>query len=195
MRCLCWSLVSTAVVMTLSAGCANRSAASANTPGSGSPAAPATAITETAQASPSQQAAAKMTEQDYDAIMKEVGTVYASMRKILDSGEINDAAKQPQRLAELFGEAEKFWAQHNRQDAVRWSQRARSYATQIATDVTAAEGFRKLDPRVQSGIQVRVRRARTMATNLGDMCKRCHDPYREADGATGYRIKPGALAR
>ena len=187
MRCLCWSLVSTAVVMTISAGCANRSAASGNTPSSGSPA--------TAGGTPSQQAAQKKAEQDYEAIMKEVGATYSSMRKNLDSGEVTGAAKEPQRLAELFGEAEKFWAQYNRQDAVKWSQTARTYATEIAENLTAAEGFLRMDPRVQSPIQARLRRARTAATNMGATCKQCHGTYREGDEATGFRLKPGALTR
>lgn len=195
MRSLCWSLVSTAVVMTLSAGCANRSAASGNTPGSGSTAAPGGATTATAGGTPSQQAAAKKAEQDYEAIMKEVGATYLSMRKNLDSGELTDAAKEPKRLAELFGEAEKFWAQYNRQDAVKWSQTARTYSTEIAESVTAAEGFLRMDPRIQSPIQARLRRARTAATNMGALCKQCHGTYREGDEATGFRIKPGALAR
>ena len=195
MRCLCWSLVSTAVVMTLSAGCANRSAASGNTPGSGSTAAPGTPTTDAARGSASQQGGRKMTEQDYDAIMKEVGPTYVSMRKNLDSGEVTGAAKEPQHLAELFGEAEKFWAQYNRQDAVKWAQMARTSATEIADAMTAAEGFSRLDPRIQRSIQARLTMARTAATNMGAMCKQCHGTYREGDEATGFRIKPGTLAR
>jgi cytochrome c556 len=169
MRCLCWTLVSTAVVMTLSTG--------------------------TSGASPSQRAAAKMTEQDYEAIMKKVGPAYVSMRKNLDGGEVTPAAKAAQQLAQLFGEAEKFWAQHNKRDAVKFAQTARTYATQIAGDLAAAEGFLRLDPRVQRGIQLRLKSASTAATNMGAMCKQCHGTYREGDEATGFRIKPGALAR
>jgi cytochrome c556 len=206
MRSLCWSLVATAVVMTLSAGCANRTAASGNNPDPVSTAQPETATPETARGTPSQpaaakmteqsqQAAAKMTEQDYDAIMKKVAGAYASMRKNLDSGEVNGAAKDPQQLAELFGEAEKFWTQYNRQDAVKWSQTARTHATQIADALTAAEGFLRVDPRIQRPIQARLTRARTMATNLGETCKQCHGTYREGDEASGFRIKPGTLTR
>ena len=206
MRCLCWSLVATAVVMTLSAGCANRTAASGNSPEPVGTATPGTATPDTARGTPSQpaaakmteqsqQAAAKMTEQDYDAIMKKVGAAHASMRKNLDSGEVTGAAKDPQQLAELFGEAEKFWAQHKKQDAVKWSQMARTYATEIADALTAAEGFLKLDARIQRGTQLRMTRARTTATNLADTCKQCHATYREGDEAKGFRIKPGTLAR
>ena len=195
MRCLCWSLVSTAVVMALSAGCANRTAASGTSKETVSTAQPGTATTDEARGTPSQPAGAKMTEQDYDAIMKKVGATYASMRKNLDSGEVTGAAKDPQQLAELFGEAEKFWAQYKRQDAVKWSQMARTYATEIADALTTAEGFLKLDARIQRGTQLRMTRARTTATSLGDTCKQCHGTYREGNEATGFRIKPGALAR
>jgi cytochrome c556 len=206
MRCLCWSLVATAVVMTLSAGCANRTAAAGNSPQPVGTTTPGTATPETARVTPShpaaaktteqsQQAAATMTEQDYDAIMKKVGATYASMRKNLDSGEITGAATDPKQLAELFGEAEKFWAQHKKQDAVKWSQMARNYATDIADALTAAEGFLRLDPRIQRPIQARMARARTVATNLGDTCKQCHGTYREGDQAKGFNIKPGTLAR
>jgi cytochrome c556 len=195
MRCLCWSLVATAVVMTSSAGCANRTAASGNSPDPISTAKPGTASTDTAPGTPSQPAGARMTEQDYDAIMKKVGPAYALMRKKLEKGDVAGAATEPQQLAELFGEAEKFWAQYKKQDAVKWSQMARAYATEIADALTAAEGFLRLDPRVQGGVQLRLRRARTRATDMDGTCKQCHGTYREGDQAKGFRIKPGALAR
>ena len=108
-----------------------------------------------------------MTEQDYDAIMKKVGATYASMRKNLDSGEVTGAAKDPQQLAELFGEAEKFWAQHKKQDAVKWSQMARTYATEIADALTAAEGFLKLDARIQRATQASIDKGAHHGHQLG----------------------------
>lgn len=195
MRCLCWTLVSTAAVLTLSAGSANRSDASDHAPGSGRTAAPGTATTGTAEGWLPQQAPAKLTEQDYEAIMKKVGPTYVSMRKNLEGGEVTVAAKEAQQLAELFGEAEKFWAQYNTRDAVNWAQRARAYATEISSAVAAAEAFARLDRRVQTPVQLRLRRARVAATNMGAMCKECHGTYREGNEATGFHIKPGALAR
>ena len=195
MRCLRWTLVSTAVVMTLSPGFADRSAASADTPVWGTTAAPGTAASDPAGASPSQQAAAKMTAQDYQAIMKKVGPTYASMRKNLNAGEVANTAYEAKQLAELFGQAEKFWALYKKQDAVKWAQTARTYATEIANDMAAVEGRLRLDPRVQQGIQLRLKNALTAGTNMGAMCKQCHGTYREGDEATGFRIKPGALGR
>jgi cytochrome c556 len=172
MRCLCRTLVSTAVVMTLSAVCFNRTDASGNA-----------------------QAAAKMTQKDYEAIMKKVGPAYASMRKNLDGGELAKSESDAKQLAELLGQAEKFWAQNKRPDAVKWAHQAQSYATQIASGIAAAQALNRLEPRVQRPVKRRLQRAQTAATNLGAVCKQCHGKYREGSEATGFRIKPGVLAR
>jgi cytochrome c556 len=167
------TLVSTAVVMMLSAGCANRTNASGNTP----------------------RAAAKMTQKDYEAIMKKVGPAYASLQKELDRGELAKSETEAKQLVELFGEAEKFWAQYNRPDAVRWAHQAQTSATQIASGIHAAQALNRLEPRVQRPVQRRLQRAQTAATNMGAVCKQCHGKYREGSEATGFRIKPGVLAR
>jgi cytochrome c556 len=169
MHCLCWTMISAAGLMTLLGGYANRSDAAGNTP--------------------IRQAAAKMTDEDYRAIMKKVGRLYPSMRKNLDRGETIQVVKEAQQLGELFGDVEKFWTQETRPDAVKWAQKARTVATQIAADVTAVEGYRRSDGRIQSGIQLRLKRARTAVTNLGAVCKECHSTYREGDEDTGFRIK------
>lgn len=136
-----------------------------------------------------------ISEQDYEAIMKKVGPAYAAMSKNLDGGEIDKAAKDAQQLSELFGEAEKFWTRHKREDAVKWAQAARRHAAEIATGLGAARGYLKSDSKVQSGVQVRLSRARTSVTNLGNVCQMCHKAYREGDATTGFRIKASALVR
>jgi cytochrome c556 len=192
MRSLFWSLFLTAVI-TLS-GCAKRADDPATTPGPGSTAAPGTATTDTAGQSASQKAAAKMTEQDYDAIMKKVGPTYASMQKNLKpDGDLAEAGKNAEQLAELFGEAEKFWAQYNKDDAVKWAQTARTYATQIAGGLAASQGMRRSEPRVQRGAILRVEKVTATATEMGALCKQCHSTYREGDAASGFRMKPGVL--
>lgn len=140
-------------------------------------------------------AAARVTEQDYDALMKKVGPVYAAMAKNLDGGEVDRVAKDAQQLAEWFGTAEKFWAQHKREDAVKWAQAAQKRAAEISTGVTAAQGYLRSDARVQSGVQERLSRARASVTNLGDICQACHAAYREGNATDGFRIKASALVR
>jgi hypothetical protein len=74
---------------------------------------------------------------------------------------------------------EKFWTQHNRADAIKLSQQARTYATEAAGAAAAGN----------------VAKATTIASNMGGTCKQCHGLYRESDGQGGYRIKPGVLTQ
>jgi cytochrome c556 len=143
------------------------------------------------------QAASKppgpISEQDYEAIMKKVGPAFAAMSKNLDGGEVDRAAKDAQQLSELFTEAEKFWAQHKREDGVKFAQAARKQADEVVSGVTAARGYLKSDARVQTGVQARLSRARTSVSTLKTICERCHTAYREGDATAGFRIKPSAL--
>lgn len=167
MRCLCLTLIFAAAVMTTG------------------PRASQTAS----------QPPAPISEKEYEAIMKKVGPAFASMSKNLDGGEVDRAAKDAQQLSDLFGEAEKFWAGHKREDAVNWAQAARRHAAEIAAGITAARGYLRSDPRIQSGVQARLSRARKSVTTLGTVCQQCHTTYREGDATAGYRIKPSALVR
>lgn len=118
-----------------------------------------------------------LTEQDYDGLMKKVGPTYQELRKKVDAGATADAAKDAQQLAELFGNVERFWAQHKKADAVKWAQQARTYAS----DAAGAAATGNAD------------KARAAANNMGGMCKQCHGTYRQGDANTGFRIKPGVL--
>jgi len=123
------------------------------------------------------QAQARMTEADYDAIMKKVGPTNGAMRMKLMGGMLKEAATDAQALAGLFGDVEKFWAQHNKQDAVKWAAEARSNASEVAGAAAAGDGMK----------------AQTAANNILGSCKQCHGMYREGDAQSGFRIKPGTL--
>jgi cytochrome c556 len=118
-----------------------------------------------------------LTEQDYDGLMKKVGPTYQELRKKLEGGATADAAKDAQQLAELFGNVERFWAQHKKADAVKWAQQARTYASDAAGAAATGSADKAL----------------AAANNMGGMCKQCHGTYREGDPKTGFRIKPSAL--
>jgi cytochrome c556 len=169
MRSLCCTMISAAGLMTLLDGYLVRSDASGN--------------------APVQQTTAKMTDEDYRAIMKKVGPLYTTMRKNLDRGETIAVVKEAEQLGELFGDVEKFWTQETTPDAVRWAQKARTLVTQIASGVRNVEAYRRSDGRIQSGILLRLKRTRADATSLGAVCKECHATYREGDEDTGFRIK------
>ncbi len=165
MRCLCLTLVFAATVMTTVPGA---SQVPSKPPG-------------------------PISEQEYDGIMKKVGTAFAAVSKNLDDGEVDRAVKDAQQLTELFAAAERFWAQHKRDDAVRFAQAARKQADEVVTGVTAARGYLKSDSKVQSGVQIRLSRARGSVSAMRTTCQRCHTAYREGDVTAGFHIKPGAL--
>ena len=130
-----------------------------------------------APAAASAQAQARMTEADYDALMKKVGPANGAMRMKLMGGMLKDAATDAQALAGLFGDVEKFWAQHNKQDAVKWAAEARTNASEVAGAAAAGDGMK----------------AQTAANNILASCKQCHGMYREGDAQSGFRIKAGTL--
>ena len=165
MRCLCLTLVFAAAVMTTVPD-ANQAASKPPGP---------------------------ISEQDYDAIMKKVGPTFTAMSKNLDDGDVDKAVKDAQQLSLLLAETEKFWAQHKREDAVKFAQAARKEADAVVTGVGGARGYLKSDARIQSGLQVRLSRARASVGTLRSVCQRCHTAYRAGDVTSGFHIKPGTL--
>ena len=156
------------VALGVSAACANRSDTSA-TGG-----APATAGAQTSGGAGA-QAAARLPPDALDPIMKKVGPTNGAMRKKLMSGAVADARSDALTLAELFGDVERFWAQNNKPDAVKWAQDARANASAAAGAAAAGDGMK----------------AQAAADNMLAACKQCHGTYREGDQETGFRIKPG----
>ena len=132
-----------------------------------------------AKSSASVEAAAQLAPADLEKLMQKIGPTYQSVRKNLQGGSVAEAGKEAQQLGELFGNVEKFWAQHNKEDAVKWAQQARTYASEVAGNAVGG------DPA----------KATALAENMGGVCKQCHGTYRESDGQGGYRIKPGVLTQ
>lgn len=133
--------------------------------------------TTAAAGTPGAQAAARLTVQDLEARMKNIGSTYPAMRKNLMANMLADAATQAQELATWFGDVERFWAQNSKPDAVKWAQDARTFATEVAGTATAGD----------------VKKAEQAAANMQGACKQCHGTYREMDPAGGFRIKPGVV--
>lgn len=132
----------------------------------------------TGTAAPSaENPATRMTEQDYEKLMEQIGPAYQSLRSQLQGGELTQAATGARQLAELFGGVEKFWSEHDRADAGKWAAAARTHASNAAGAAAAGDA----------------NKASASAENMGAACKQCHGAYRESDGQGGYRIKPGVL--
>jgi cytochrome c556 len=122
-------------------------------------------------------AQARMTEADYDALMKKVGPTNGAMRKQIMGNMLPDAAKSAQTLATLFGDVERFWTQHKVKDAMMWAADARKYATETAGAAAAGDQMK----------------AQAAADNVLGQCKQCHGTYRMGSQEAGFSIKAGVL--
>lgn len=119
------------------------------------------------------QAARRLTPADLEARMKDIGERYPAMRRQLMAGMTAGAAKEATELATLFGDVEQFWAQRDRDDAVKWAQEARTNAIEAAGAATANEAMKAMQA----------------ADNMQAACKQCHGTYREVDPRGGFRIR------
>ena len=120
--------------------------------------------------------AAKVTPAELEAAMKDIVTTNTALTKNA-AGNLAAAVDDGKKLAELFGTVERFFAQHNRADAVTLAQDARRYASEAGGAAAAGDGVK----------------AQAATKNLSGQCKQCHGLYREGDAAGGYRLKPGAI--
>jgi hypothetical protein len=122
-------------------------------------------------------AQAVLTPHNLEELMKKIGPAHKSLRQRLETNDTAQSAKEAQQLAEWFGGVEKFWAQHDRNDAVTWAGQARSQASDAAGAAAAGN----------------VEKATTAANDMAGACRQCHSAYRESDAAGGYRIKRGVI--
>jgi cytochrome c556 len=118
-------------------------------------------------------AQAKMTEDDYDRIMKAVGQTASSLRKNAEAQNADGVSADAKKMAGLFKEANAFWSQQNNNEAADWAKSAMDHATEI--DKAAA--------------------AKNMA-GVGEhtklmmgMCQTCHSKYRDRAADGTYSIK------
>jgi hypothetical protein len=162
------------LALAASVACAGRTTATTTTAAGTNGATASTTATAAATANAGGgQAAERLTVADLENRMKEINQHNQAMRKQLMGGMTADAAKEATELVTLFGDVERFWAQRNRNDAVKWSQDARTFATEAAGAATANDAMK----------------ATQAANNMLASCKMCHGTYREMDPAGGFRIK------
>ena len=166
MRCI--TAITVLTVALGVAGCGGRDS-SPSTPSANAPAGGGASAQSTAPA--------PMTPADLQAAMKIIGGRYGAMLKKLKENDAAGAAADGKELATQFGNVEKFWAQHNKADAVKLAQEAGANASAAAGAAAAND----------------VPKAMMAAQNIGGACKQCHGLYREGDATTGFRIKAGAI--
>lgn len=120
------------------------------------------------------QAPAKIvSEADYAATMKEVGSLNGQLTKAIKAGDAAEAGKAVPRLEVLFKNVHAYWADKKVADATTAAQTAVTSLGAIskalaANDMTAAE---------------------TARTTLAAQCMGCHKEHREKLPEGGFKMK------
>ncbi len=120
------------------------------------------------------QAPAKIvSDADYAAAMKEIGSLNGAMTKAIKAGDAAEAGKGIPRLETIFKSVQAYWADKKVADATQASQAAVTALAEIqkalkANDMAAAE---------------------TARGTLAQQCMGCHKEHREKLPEGGFRIK------
>jgi cytochrome c556 len=111
------------------------------------------------------------TDEDFDKLMKSVGSANGAMRKAANP---KAASEEAAKLVTLFKDSQQFWTARNNKEAADWSAAAAMHAqeAQKAGAAGNAEGVA------------------AHAKELGGTCQTCHAKYREKT-ETGFVIKKG----
>ena len=129
-----------------------------------------------AAATTTAQAPAKITVEQHEGYMKSIASTNAALGKKVESKDLAGAAADAKQLATLLGDVEKFWAQYNKADGVKWAQDGRSNATSLAGALSGGDTAKVAE----------LRKA------VSGSCGGCHTAYREGNPKEGgYRLKAG----
>ncbi len=110
----------------------------------------------------------------FDAVMKDVNTVFAGLRKNLDSNSMAAAVDDAAKLQALFKEAEDFWTPFKTRDAIDFAKGGQTASMAIAAAAREGNG----------------QKAQAAYGSIGKYCKGCHDSHRELMPDKSFKIKP-----
>lgn len=125
----------------------------------------ATSVTPAAQG--------KMSEDDYDKLMKAVGQTAGSLRKNAEAQNADAVSADAKKIAGLFKDANTFWTEQNNKEAADWSKSAMDHATEIDKAAAAKN---------MAGVGEHTKLM--MGT-----CQTCHAKYRDRAADGTYSIK------
>jgi cytochrome c556 len=118
-------------------------------------------------------AQAKMTEDDYDKLMKAVGQTAGSLRKNAEAQNAEGVSADAKKMAGLFKDANTFWTQQNNKEAADWAMGAMEHATEIDKAATAKS---------MGGVTEHTKM-------MMGACQTCHAKYRDRAADGTYSIK------
>jgi cytochrome c556 len=120
--------------------------------------------------------AAKISVETHEGYMKTLTSTNQSLGTKMMSNDLAGGAKDAQQIATIFADIEKFWAQYNKSDAVKWSQEGRQNALEVAAALSAGDATK----------------AQTARKTMSASCGSCHMTYREGGPQSGgYTLKAG----
>jgi cytochrome c556 len=120
--------------------------------------------------------AARISVETHEGYMKTLSSTNAALGMKLTANDLAGAAKDAAQIQAIFADVEKFWAQNNKADGVKWAQDARQNATEMATALTAGDA----------------NRATAARKTMSGSCTSCHMTYREGT-APNYTLKAGVV--
>lgn len=120
---------------------------------------------------------AKVSVAEHEGFMKSISSTNAALRKKVMSNDLASAATDAQMLARLFNDVERFWAQNDKSDAVKWAQDGEQAATDLAGALKAGDATE----------------VAALQKQMAGSCGSCHKTYREGSPQTGYNLKAGVV--
>ncbi len=110
---------------------------------------------------------------DHEGWMKTAQATVGSVRKNLQTPAAEEAAKDAQKLVELFKNIEGFWAKRKVEDAVGWAKQAQTAAGEVAKAAQAND----------------LAKAGESMRGVMGTCMACHNAHRERLPDGSFKIK------
>ncbi len=114
------------------------------------------------------------TDEDYDKLMKEVGSTAGAMRKAIDGQNAELAKTNATKMVSLFTDVHAFWTARNMKEPATIANSALTHAKAVEGAIDAKE-FTK---------------AAENAKTMQGTCAECHKTYRDKGPDGTWRIKP-----
>ena len=112
-------------------------------------------------------------EAEYEKWMKTINATMGGLRTNIQEKKGDEVAKGAATLVDAFKKSEEFWKGRKKDDAVEWSKKAWTAASEVETAAKAGD-FDK---------------AGTSLRGVFPNCQACHAAYREGSRETGYKFK------
>ena len=112
-------------------------------------------------------------EQEYEKWMKTINATMGGLRTNIQEKKADETAKGAATLVDAFKKSEEFWKGRKKDDAVEWSKKAWTAASEVEAAAKAGD-FDKAGTSLRADFP---------------NCQACHTAYREGSREAGYKFK------